>query len=89
MKTSTLIGLVVVLAIIAGLLLALSNIAKQQRVLSITTYEECAAAGYPIMESYPEQCATPDGRLFVNSEQQIIAPIITDASSTVATSSSQ
>lgn len=31
---------------------------------SITNYEECAAAGYPIMESYPERCATPDGRTF-------------------------
>ncbi len=73
MKTSTLIGLVVVLAIIAALLLALSNIAKQQRILSITSFAECKAAGYPIMESYPEQCATPDGRTFVNDTEQIVA----------------
>ncbi|OHA26750.1 MAG: hypothetical protein A3C06_01225 [Candidatus Taylorbacteria bacterium RIFCSPHIGHO2_02_FULL_46_13] len=32
---------------------------------SITTFEECAQAGYPIMESYPRQCRTPDGRNFV------------------------
>jgi hypothetical protein len=31
----------------------------------IRNFEECAAAGYPVMESYPEQCRTPDGRLFV------------------------
>jgi hypothetical protein len=31
---------------------------------SITTFEECAKL-YPIMESYPEQCKTPDGRNFV------------------------
>lgn len=31
----------------------------------IDNFEECAAAGYPVMESYPEQCRTPDGRLFV------------------------
>lgn len=31
----------------------------------ITSFEECAAAGYPVMESYPEQCRTPDGRNFV------------------------
>lgn len=30
----------------------------------IDSFEDCAAAGYPIMESYPEQCATPDGRSF-------------------------
>lgn len=33
----------------------------------IRTFEECAAAGYPIAESYPEQCRTPDGRLFVRN----------------------
>jgi hypothetical protein len=27
----------------------------------ISTFEECAAAGYPIMESYPERCSVPPG----------------------------
>lgn len=31
---------------------------------SITTFEQCAAAGNPIMESYPEQCAAA-GKTFV------------------------
>lgn len=31
---------------------------------SVTNFDECAAAGYPIMESYPEQCRTPDGKTF-------------------------
>lgn len=31
---------------------------------AITTYEECIAAGYPSMESYPEQCAVPGGKTF-------------------------
>ena len=31
----------------------------------IDSFEDCAAAGYPVMESYPEQCRTPDGKLFV------------------------
>jgi hypothetical protein len=31
----------------------------------INSFEECAAAGYPVMESYPRQCRTPDGRHFV------------------------
>lgn len=30
---------------------------------SINSFEECAEH-YPIMESYPEQCATPDGKHF-------------------------
>jgi eight-cysteine-cluster-containing protein len=70
-KTTTLIGLLIVLVIIAGLLLALSNIAQQKRILSISSFEECALAGYPIMESYPEQCRTPDGRTFTNPEQDV------------------
>lgn len=31
---------------------------------SINSFEECAAAGYPIMDSYPEQCAVPGGRTY-------------------------
>ncbi len=38
----------------------------------ITSFEECKSAGYPVMESYPEQCRTPDGVLFV---QEIETPI--------------
>lgn len=35
----------------------------------ITNFEECVAAGNPVMESYPEQCRTQDGQLFVNEAQ--------------------
>lgn len=31
----------------------------------ITNFLECARAGYPVLESYPRQCKTPDGRTFV------------------------
>ncbi len=30
----------------------------------INSFQECVDAGYPVMESYPRQCATPDGRTF-------------------------
>ena len=30
----------------------------------ISTFEECAAAGYPVMETYPETCRTPDGTTY-------------------------
>ncbi len=68
-RTITLIGIAIVLTLIAGLLLSLSNIAKTQRMYAISTFEECKNEGYPIMESFPEQCATPDGRTFVNDAQ--------------------
>ncbi|PJE50490.1 MAG: hypothetical protein COV29_03725 [Candidatus Yanofskybacteria bacterium CG10_big_fil_rev_8_21_14_0_10_36_16] len=32
---------------------------------SIRNFEECAAAGYPIMESHPRQCREPGGKTFV------------------------
>jgi hypothetical protein len=33
---------------------------------NITSFEECVKAGYPILESYPRQCRTPDGRIFIS-----------------------
>ena len=30
----------------------------------IQSFEDCAAAGLPVMESNPRQCATPDGRTY-------------------------
>lgn len=31
---------------------------------AITSFAECAAAGYPVMESYPRRCAVPGGETF-------------------------
>jgi hypothetical protein len=33
----------------------------------VTSFEECEAAGYDVMESYPRQCRTPDGQTFVEN----------------------
>jgi len=30
----------------------------------IQSFEQCIAAGYPVLESYPRQCKTPDGKSF-------------------------
>lgn len=35
-------------------------------VASITTFEQCNDAGFPTIKHYPDQCQTPDGRIFVN-----------------------
>lgn len=34
----------------------------------ISSFEECLAAGFPILESYPEQCKMP-GKTFINNKQ--------------------
>ncbi len=36
--------------------------------LPIRNFAECVAVGNPIMESYPEQCRSQDGRTFVNTQ---------------------
>lgn len=37
----------------------------------ISNFDECVAAGNPVMESFPEKC-TANGQTFTNSEEQII-----------------
>jgi hypothetical protein len=59
-------GLAAILIISFAFMKSQEN-AKMQ---SIDSFEECAAAGYPIMDSYPQQCMTPDKRTFTNPAQQ-------------------
>jgi hypothetical protein len=37
---------------------------NKQKIATVSNFEECAAAGYQIMESYPARCMTPDKRSF-------------------------
>lgn len=51
--------------IIATIVLVVGIVAYNiQHIAAIDTFEKCAAK-YPVMESYPEQCRTPDGRIFI------------------------
>jgi len=45
-----------------------------QQTTSINSFDECVNAGYPVMESYPRQCRTPDGRNFVEVIPEPIEP---------------
>lgn len=53
------VGLFTVLAV--GLIY---YIIQNQNEVVVTDYESCVAAGNPVLESYPEQCTTPDGQSF-------------------------
>ncbi len=53
-----------VLVLIVGLLVALDTFGKNDVKDIIDSFEDCAAAGYPIQESYPERCAVPGGDSF-------------------------
>ena len=35
----------------------------------VTNFETCVQAGYPILESFPEQCRTPEGSLFIKDPE--------------------
>lgn len=39
----------------------------QARRAAINSFEACAEAGYPVMESYPARCAVPGGATFTQS----------------------
>lgn len=56
--------LVIAVLVVAGIGLLI----QQNKFITteeITNFEECANAGYLILESYPRQCKAPDGKTFV------------------------
>lgn len=65
------VGQVMMLTVIAALIVVGIGgyfIFKYQQELkgqTINSFDECMKAGYPVMESYPAQCRTDDGRNFV------------------------
>ncbi len=58
------VGGVVIIGVIALGFLYYSK--RSNDYSAVTNFSECKQAGYPIMESYPEKCQTPDGRQFTN-----------------------
>lgn len=79
MQNNTKISIALVVALIVGYIVV-STYNNQSEppgdTTDITSYEECVAAGYPIMESYPEQCAVPGGPTFTRQIDD--APTDTD-----------
>jgi len=66
MKPITTILLGLLLAVIAGVVIYFFLVSNnKESPLIVTSYEECVAAGYPVLDSYPEQCETPDNKRFV------------------------
>ena len=63
------LSLILVIIVGAGLYFLLNQQRSSQQ-QTITNFEECAKAGYPVRESYPGQCSTPDGRHFVEDIEQ-------------------
>lgn len=47
------------------IIIILASVLWNGELEKITNFEECAAAGNPVMESYPRQCRDAEGNLFV------------------------
>ncbi|MDQ3014663.1 MAG: Gmad2 immunoglobulin-like domain-containing protein [bacterium] len=56
------VSIFVILVAIGSLLIF--DIGRTEPVITLANFEECMAAGYPVMESYPRQCRTPFGQSF-------------------------
>lgn len=61
MKRLIFLGIIVIIVLIA-VAIFWENIFVEKP-LSATSFEECLALGYPILESYPRQCKAPNGML--------------------------
>lgn len=70
-QSRTIVGGVVALLVIAGFF----YVSRKGGVAQIGSFEECKNAGYQIMESFPEKCATPDGRVFVATSSATSPPV--------------
>lgn len=61
MKKGLIVGIVALVVVGGGVYLE-----QKSEDNAIKTFEECAKL-YPVMESYPEQCRTPEGKLFTRA----------------------
>jgi hypothetical protein len=53
-------------------------VAEKRDLAKITSFEECAQNGFPLQESFPRQCMTPDGRSFVEKiEKPVLISVVT------------
>ena len=60
---------------ITSLIIKLQEIRNRTVSSLIDSFEDCVAAGNPVMESYPRQCRTSDGRNFVEDiNSKIMSP---------------
>ena len=57
--------LLIILVFVIGLFWWSQKRAEEPQTSIINSFDECAVQGYPVMESYPRQCRTPDGKTFV------------------------
>jgi eight-cysteine-cluster-containing protein len=78
--TRNIIATIFAILVIIGLVYIVNE--KKTAIAEIDSYDECAEAGYPIMESFPPRCATPDGRSFTASSSEVLTSPATTTGTT-------
>jgi hypothetical protein len=72
--------IIFILIILALILIGPKLVFKKP--IPVNSFDECVGAGYPVQESYPEQCRVPEGETFIEDignvlEKKDIIQIIT------------
>lgn len=62
MKNTFIVIIILVILVVLGSLVI--NKFEDKAMTDIKNFDDCIAADYEVMESYPRQCRAPDGRLF-------------------------
>src|SRR3989338_4294370 len=85
LNRNLLVPAIIVLVILLGISIWGLMVPRNQSV-EIQNFNQCAAAGNQVMESYPRQCRSADGRLFV---EEITPPVSEDMSSLIVVETPQ
>jgi hypothetical protein len=91
MQRGLILVVVIFLILVSIGFLLVFDIGRKPPEVAIADFEECVRAGYPIMESYPRQCRTPDGQSFteVISETPTTTPLVPATTTPAATTTPQ
>ena len=49
---------------------------EKKTIKTVDSFEECVEEGYPILQTYPETCQTPDGRIFEKEVDEMDEEVI-------------
>jgi hypothetical protein len=59
------IFLIMVIIVSAAVFMLWNQKKIEESNAAVNSFEECAAKGYPVLETYPSQCKTPSGKTFI------------------------
>jgi hypothetical protein len=78
------LGRTISILIVCGVIILIAYLyTRPHPAAPVTSFETCAAAGYPVMESHPRQCKTPDGLTYAEEIPQ--QPTYSNASADLIT----